>query len=72
MLRGSRGLPIFWQTLLLLLSSLIVTQLVSIVLLLALEPPRPDFNRLSDVAEVLAGGKLVEAQASTLVAGALT
>jgi signal transduction histidine kinase len=55
MLRRSRGLPIFWQTLLLLLSSLIVTQLVSIVLLLALEPPRPDFNRLSDVAEVLAG-----------------
>jgi signal transduction histidine kinase len=51
----SRGLPIYWQTLLLLLASLIVSQLVSIALLLALEPPRPDFNRLSDVAEVLAG-----------------
>src|SRR5687767_15988094 len=53
--RPRRGLPIFWQTLLLLLASLVVTQLVSIALLLALPPPRADFNRLSDVAEALAG-----------------
>lgn len=53
--RAGRGLPIFWQTLLLLLASLVVTQLVSIALLLTLAPPRPDFNRLSDVAEALAG-----------------
>jgi len=54
-LRRSGGLPIFWQTLLLLIASLLVSQLVSVALLLALRPPRPDFNRLSDVAEVLAG-----------------
>lgn len=51
----SRGLPIFWQTLLLLFASLVVSQIVSIGLLLTLAPPRPDFNRLSDVAEILAG-----------------
>lgn len=51
----ARGLPIFWQTLLLLLASLIVSHLVSIGLLLTAAPPRPDFNRLSDVAEILAG-----------------
>jgi two-component system, OmpR family, sensor kinase len=50
-----RGLPIFWQTLLLLFASLVVSQLVSIGLLLTLAPPRADFNRLSDVAEILAG-----------------
>jgi signal transduction histidine kinase len=53
--RRIRGVPIFWQTLLLLFASLIVTQLVSIALVIALSPPRPDFNRLSDVAEALAG-----------------
>jgi len=51
----ARGLPIFWQTLLLLLASLIVSQIVSMALIFSLAPPRPDFNRLSDVAEVLAG-----------------
>lgn len=50
-----RGLPIFWQTLLLLFSSLIAVQLVSIALVLTLPPPRGDFNRLSDVADALAG-----------------
>jgi signal transduction histidine kinase len=50
-----RGLPIFWQTLILLLASLVVTQIVSIGLIMALAPPRPDSNRLSDVAEALAG-----------------
>lgn len=50
-----RGMPIFWQTLILLLASLVITQMVSIALILALAPPRPDSNRLSDVAEALAG-----------------
>ena len=54
-MRRARGVPIFWQTLLLLFASLIVTQLVSIALVITLAPPRPDFNRLSDVAEALAG-----------------
>lgn len=48
-----RGVPIFWQTLLLLLTSLIVTQLVSLAMLLSLDPPRPDFNRLGDIADAL-------------------
>ena len=51
------GLPIFWQTLMLVLASLMVAQAVSIGLFLSLRPPRPDFNRLSDVADVLAGGQ---------------
>lgn len=51
-----RSLPIFWQTLLLLLASLIVSQAVSVALLLSLPAPRPDFNRLSDIAETLRAG----------------
>ncbi|PTQ08550.1 two-component sensor histidine kinase [Sphingomonas oleivorans] len=47
------ALPIFWQTLLLLFASLIVSQAVALTLLLSLDPPRPDFNRLSDVADAL-------------------
>ena len=54
---GGRGLPIFWQTLMLVLASLLVAQAVSIGLFLSLRPPRPDFNGLSDVADVLAGGR---------------
>ncbi|HEX8447076.1 MAG TPA: ATP-binding protein [Sphingomonas sp.] len=52
---GGRGLPIFWQTLLLVLACLVMAQMVSIGLFLSLRPPRPDFNRLSDVADALAG-----------------
>lgn len=55
MIWRARGLPIVWQTLLLLLASLIVTQALSIGLFLSLRPPRPDFNRLSDIAEALGG-----------------
>jgi len=51
--RALGGLPIFWQTLLLLFASLIVSQAVSIALLLSLPPQRPDFNRLGDIAEAL-------------------
>lgn len=50
-----RGLSIFWQTLLLLLASLVASQMVTVVMFVALDPPRPDFNRLSDVADTLAG-----------------
>lgn len=48
-----RGLPIFWQILLLLVGSLVLVQAVSVALFLSLKPPRPDFNRLSDIAEAL-------------------
>jgi len=56
-LRG-RGLPIFWQTLLLLLASVVVVFVVTIGLFLSSPPPRPDFNSLSDIAEALAGRKV--------------
>ena len=50
-----RGLPIFWATLLLLLASLVASQLMTVALFVFAEPPRPDFNRLSDIADALAG-----------------
>lgn len=54
--RGRPGsLPVFWQTLALLLLSLLVVQAVGVGLLFLLPPPRPDFNRLSDVSAALAG-----------------
>lgn len=53
--RRAHGLPIFWQTLLLVLASLAASQLVTVVMFVVLDPPRPDFNRLGDVAEALAG-----------------
>ncbi|RVT92426.1 ATP-binding protein [Sphingomonas crocodyli] len=51
-------LPIFWQTLLLLVAAVMVVQAVSIGLFLNSPPPRPDFNRLSDIAETLAGRRI--------------
>lgn len=50
-----RALPMFWQTLGLLLSALLIVQGVGFALLFLLPPPRPDFNRLSDVAAALSG-----------------
>ncbi len=53
--RPSRGLPIFWATLLLLLASLMASQAVTLAMFAFLDPPRADFNRLSDIADALAG-----------------
>lgn len=53
--RPFRGLSIFWQTLLLLAGALALAQFVSAALFFALPPPRPDYNRLSDIADTLAG-----------------
>lgn len=53
-------LPVFWQTLLLLLAALVVAQMVGFLLLFVAPPPRPDFNRLSDIAATLAGHPLDE------------
>ncbi|UAK23472.1 ATP-binding protein [Sphingomonas nostoxanthinifaciens] len=49
------GLPVLWQTLAVLLASLLVTQAVGLGILFLVPPPRPDFARLSDVAAVLRG-----------------
>ncbi|ARS26327.1 ATP-binding protein [Sphingomonas sp. KC8] len=53
----SRGLPIFWQTLLLVLASLAASQVVTMALFVVMDPPRPDFNRLGDVADALSGDR---------------
>jgi signal transduction histidine kinase len=54
-----RGRPgqwsVYWQTLALLLLSLAVAQAVGMAMLFVLPAPRPDFNRLSDVAAALSG-----------------
>lgn len=57
-LRRIGGLPIFWQTLLILLAGVTVAQLISMALFLSLPAPRPDFNRLTDIAESLSGRRL--------------
>ncbi len=49
------GLPIFWATMLLLLASLVASQALTVALFVLIDPPRPDFNRLSDIADALAG-----------------
>lgn len=53
-----RGVPIFWQTLMLLIAGVAMVQCVSIVTFLSLPPPRSDFNRLSDIAESLSGREI--------------
>jgi signal transduction histidine kinase len=53
-----RGVPIFWQTLMLLIAGVAVVQCVSFVTFLSLPPPRSDFNRLSDIAESLSGREI--------------
>lgn len=50
-----RGFSIFGQTLLLLVGSLIATQVLSIAIILALPPARPDFIRMSEIAEAISG-----------------
>ncbi|USI74187.1 sensor histidine kinase [Sphingomonas morindae] len=49
-----RSLPIFWQTLALLLGGLVVSQIVAILLIMYLPAPRPDFYTMSEIAEALA------------------
>ncbi len=49
------GLPILWQTLLLILLSLAVSLAVNIALFVSLPPPRPDFVPLSEIADALGG-----------------
>ncbi len=49
-----RSLPIFWQTLILLLAGLTMAQLVAVLLIIYLPAPRPDFYTMTEVAERLA------------------
>jgi signal transduction histidine kinase len=49
-----RSLPLFWQTLILLLGGLVMAQLVSVLLILYLPAPRPDFYTMTEISERLA------------------
>ena len=49
-----RSLPIFWQTLILLLGGLAVAQLISVLLIVYLPAPRPDFYTMTEIAQRLA------------------
>jgi two-component system, OmpR family, sensor kinase len=48
-----RSLPILWQTLILLMSGLVMAQLVSVLLIIYLPAPRPDFYTMTEIAERL-------------------
>ena len=66
-----RSLPIFWQTLILLLGGLAVAQLISVLLIVYLPAPRPDFYTMSEIAERLAlepgsGSRLVVRRVATV------
>ena len=50
-----RSMSIFHRTLLLLVGSLLLVQLVSIVLIITLPPPRPFFVGMSELGDVLTG-----------------
>jgi signal transduction histidine kinase len=50
-----RSLPIFWQTLVLLLVGLVTAQIVSVLLIIYLPAPRPDFYTMNELAGRLMG-----------------
>ncbi len=58
-----RSLPIFWQTLILLLGGLAVAQLISVLLIVYLPAPRPDFYTMTEVARAAGARAGVERQA---------
>lgn len=49
-----RSLPLFWQTLILQLAGLVMALLVSVLLIIYLPAPRPDFYTMTEIAERLA------------------
>ncbi len=49
-----RSLPLFWQTLILQLGGLAMALLVSVLLIIYLPAPRPDFYTMTEIAERLA------------------
>ncbi|QJU58705.1 HAMP domain-containing protein [Sphingomonas sp. AP4-R1] len=55
MIRRLRGLPLFWQTLILLFMSVAVAQAAGVLVLIISPPPRPDFNRMGDIVAALTG-----------------
>lgn len=59
MIARLKGLPLVWQTLMLLIASVAVAQAIGILVLLIAPPPRPDFNRTGDIAAALRGQEVV-------------
>lgn len=55
MIRRLRGLPLFWQTLILLFMSVAVAQAAGMLVLIISPPPRPDFNRMGDIVAAITG-----------------
>ncbi|WP_174274631.1 ATP-binding protein [Sphingomonas bacterium] len=53
--RSLRALPVFWQVLILLVAAVVIAQAAGFLLLFVNPPPRPQFNRLFEVAGTLAG-----------------
>lgn len=51
--RRFRSLPIFWQTLVLLQTALVMALVVSILLIIYLPAPRPDFYTMTEISERL-------------------
>lgn len=49
-----RSLPIFWQTLILLLTGLAIAQVIAVLLIIYLPAPRPDFYTMTEISERLA------------------
>ncbi|MDO6415152.1 ATP-binding protein [Sphingomonas sp. BIUV-7] len=62
MIARLRGLPLVWQTLMLLIASVAIAQAVGILVLIISPPPRPDFNRMGDITAALTGGEHVPAR----------
>lgn len=54
------SLPIFWRTLALLLAGLVTAQLVSVLLIIYLPPPRPDFTTMTEIVNRLAGNPVID------------
>jgi two-component system OmpR family sensor kinase len=55
MIRRLRGLPLLWQTAMLLVASVAIAQAIGILMLIIAPPPRPDFNRMTDISATLTG-----------------
>lgn len=60
--RSLRALPVFWQLLAVLLAAVIIAQAAGIVAMFVNPPPRPQFNRLDEIAETLAGDRRAVAE----------
>jgi two-component system, OmpR family, sensor kinase len=64
MMRLLRGLPVFWLTLVMLVVGVGISQMLVVAWLFVAPPPRPDFNRMSDMVRALSGVSAVAEDSS--------